>query len=136
VSNPAAEVRGLRQAKRVPKALDTQEVYRLQRTAAAQRQLVEAKVGKGNVTPAVVNARRDEAVLNLLLYTGLRVSEAAALHVADVVLNNRSGKVNVRPARRIWWRRWRGWGDDLHGGRQGPGVGLLVAGVCMGGAVR
>jgi len=95
-SNPAAEVKGVRQAKRVPKALNTQEVYKLQRTTAAQRQLAEAKAGKGNVTPAVVNARRDEAVLNLLLYTGLRVSEAAALHVADVVLNERSGKVIVR----------------------------------------
>jgi integrase/recombinase XerC len=95
-SNPAAAVKGLRQARRVPKALDTQEVYKLQRTAAAQRQLAEAKARKGNITPAVANAQRDEAVLNLLLYTGLRVGEVASLHVADVVLNDRSGKVIVR----------------------------------------
>jgi integrase/recombinase XerC len=95
-SNPAGDVKGLRQARRTPKALDTQEVYRLQRTAAAQRQVAEAKAGKGNVTPTVVTARRDEALLTLLLYTGLRVGEAAALTVADVTLNERSGKVVVR----------------------------------------
>ena len=95
-TNPAAEVKGVRQARRVPKALNAQEVYKLQRTAAAQRQLAEAKAGKGNVTPTVVNARRDEALLSLLLYTGLRVGEVAALRVEDVVLNERSGKVIVR----------------------------------------
>jgi len=95
-SNPAAGVKGVRQARRVPEALSAQEVYKLQRTAAAQRQLAETKAGKGNVTPTVVNARRDEALVNLLVYTGLRVGEVAALGVDDVVLNDRSGKVIVR----------------------------------------
>jgi len=44
----------------------------------------------------VITARRDEALLNLLLYTGLRVSEAAALNTDDVTINDRSGKVTVR----------------------------------------
>jgi len=96
VTNPAGEVKGLRQGRRTPRALDAQEVYRLQRTAAARRQLAEAKAGPGLVTPTLVDAVRDEALLNLLLYTGLRVSEAAALRVEDVVLNERSGKVIVR----------------------------------------
>jgi site-specific recombinase XerC len=95
-TNPAVEVKGVRQDRRVPKALNAQEVYKLQRTAAAHRQLAEAKVGKDNITPTVVTARRDEALVNLLLYTGLRVGEAAALRVDDVVLNDRSGKVIVR----------------------------------------
>ena len=95
-SNPAAEVKGLRQARQVPKALSQQDVYKLQRTAAARRQLAEAKAGSGNVTSTVVTARRDEALLNLLLYTGLRVAEASALRVEDLVLNERSGKVIVR----------------------------------------
>lgn len=43
----------------------------------------------------VVAARRDEAILNLFLYTGLRVSEAAALTTDDVEINDRSGKVIV-----------------------------------------
>lgn len=98
-SNPAGEVKGLRQARRTPKALDAQEVYRLQRTAAAQRQLAEAKAsGHSDAAPSptLVDAVRDEALLNLLLYTGLRVSEAAALRTDDVTLNERSGKVVVR----------------------------------------
>jgi len=95
-TNPAAGVKGVRRARRVPKALTSQEVYRLRREAAARRQVAGAKAGPGRVTLTVVNARRDEALLNLLLYTGLRVGEAAALRVEDVVLNERSGKVIVR----------------------------------------
>jgi len=94
-TNPAGEMKGLRQDQRTPRALSAQEVYRLQRTAAARRQLAEAKAGS-SITPTLMNAVRDEALLNLLLYTGLRVSEAAALQVEDVMLNERSGKVIVR----------------------------------------
>ncbi|MEA3341335.1 MAG: tyrosine-type recombinase/integrase, partial [Chloroflexota bacterium] len=94
-SNPATDVNGVRQDRRVPKALDAQEVYRLQREAAAQRQLAEAQAG-GEATPATVYARRDEALLNLILYTGLRVGEVTALKLGDVTLNERSGRVIVR----------------------------------------
>ena len=94
-TSPAARIRPVRQARQVPRALTQQEVYRLRREAAARRQLAEAKAG-GKVTPAVVAARRDAALLDILLYAGLRVSEAAALRVEDVVLNDRSGKVRVR----------------------------------------
>ena len=79
----------------MPKALSAQEVYRLQRTAAGQRQLAVARAGEA-ITPAVIAALRDEAVLNLLLYTGLRVGEAAALRLDDLVLNGKVGKVIVR----------------------------------------
>lgn len=94
-TNPARDVQGIQQARRNPKALTAQEVYRLQREAAAQRQLAQAKAGE-EVPSAVVDAIRDEVLLNLLLYTGLRVSECAALRVDDVVLNGKSGKVIVR----------------------------------------
>jgi integrase/recombinase XerC len=94
-TNPARDVQGIQQARRNPKALTAQEVYRLQREAAVQRQLAQAKAGE-EVLPAVVDAIRDEALLSLLLYTGLRVSECAALRVDDVVLNGKSGKVIVR----------------------------------------
>jgi integrase/recombinase XerC len=70
-------------------------VYRLQRTAAEQRQLAVAKAD-GASSPTVIAAWRDEALLNLLLYTGLRVGEAAALRLDDLVLGERSGKVIVR----------------------------------------
>ena len=94
-ANPAARVKAVRQDRQVPRALSAQEIYRLRREAAARRQRAEAKAG-GQVTPAVVAARRDEALLALFLYTGLRVSEAAALRVEDLVLGDRSGRVRVR----------------------------------------
>jgi len=94
-TNPARDVQGIQQAQRTPKALSAQEVYRLQRTAAAQRQLAQARAGD-ETSPTLVDAIRDEALLNLLLYTGLRVSECAALRVADVLLNGKGGKVIVR----------------------------------------
>jgi len=94
-TNPAAPVQGQSEVRRPPKALSGQEVYRLQRTAAEQRQLAVAKTD-GAGSPTVIAAWRDEALLNLLLYTGLRVGEAAALRLDDVVLGERSGKVIVR----------------------------------------
>ncbi|MBU0704241.1 MAG: tyrosine-type recombinase/integrase [Chloroflexi bacterium] len=103
-SNPAADVNGVRQDRRAPKALDAQEVYKLQRTAAAQRQLAEAQA-RGEVTPKLVYARRDEALLNLLLYTGIRVGEAAALKLDDVILSDRSGKVIVRSGKGRKYRK-------------------------------
>jgi|YNPBryantNP2012_1023418.scaffolds.fasta_scaffold13618_2 site-specific recombinase XerD len=93
--NPAQALQGVKQDRRVPKALSAQEVYRLQRTAASQRQLAIAQAGQA-VTPAVIAARRNEALLNLLLYTGLRVAEVAALRLDDVVLNGKAARVIVR----------------------------------------
>jgi hypothetical protein len=51
----------------VPKSLDAQDVYRLQREAAAQRQLAEAKAGEGHVTPTVVYARRRDNLAEQIL---------------------------------------------------------------------
>ena len=79
-TNPATDVNGVKQKRQPPKALNAQQVYRLQREAAAQCQLAEAQF-EDSQAPTVVYAYRDAALLNLLLYTGLRVSEAAALRV-------------------------------------------------------
>ena len=94
-TNPATTVQGQGEVRRPPKALASQEVYRLQRTAAEQCQLTVAK-GDSVTSLTVIAAWRDEALLNLLLYTGLRVGEAAALRLDDVILGERSGKVIVR----------------------------------------
>ncbi len=102
-ANPVQGLQGVKQARRVPKALTAQEVYRLQRTAAGQRQLAVAKAG-GAVTPTVIAAYRDEALLNLLLYTGLRVGEAASLRLDDVVLNSKAAKVIVRSGKGLKYR--------------------------------
>jgi integrase/recombinase XerC len=94
-TNPAEDVNGVDQERRPPKALNEQQVYRLQREAAAQCQLAEAQFDDPTA-PTVVAAYRDAALLNLLLYAGLRVSEAAALKLADVDLGERKGMVIVR----------------------------------------
>ena len=94
-TNPAREVNGIKQDPRTPKALTAQEVYRVQRQAAVQRQLARIKAGD-EITPTLVDAVRDEALVNLLLYTGLRISECAALRVADVDLGDKDGTVVVR----------------------------------------
>jgi integrase/recombinase XerC len=46
--------------------------------------------------PATINHRRDIALFELLVGTGLRVSEALKLRVGDLSLNDRSGRVTVR----------------------------------------
>ena len=90
VSSPASTVKGVEQDSQPPKALSGEEVYQLQRTAAERRQLEEAKAGQDMVTPSVVKALRDEALVNVLLYTGIRVGEAASLMRSDVIITDRS----------------------------------------------
>lgn len=77
-TDPTAEVTALPQKRRRPKSLDETAVRRLLR--AVHRQ--------GN--------RRDIALVELLLGTGLRVSEVLALRVDDISLGSRSGEVVVR----------------------------------------
>jgi len=76
--NPAAEVPGIRLTPRQPQALDKVYVRRLLRHISKGGQL------------------RDIAIAELLLGTGLRVSELLALQSGDVTLNERSGQVVVR----------------------------------------
>lgn len=74
--NPTEDIHALRLAERKPQALSDQGVRKLLR---------EAKSNK-----------RDYALLELLIGTGLRVGEALALQIEDVTLNERSGVVIVR----------------------------------------
>lgn len=62
-----------------PKGLDKNEVHSLLRTAQRSRHPV-----------------RDYALVQMMLQTGLRVGELAALHVNDCTVNGRSGSVLVR----------------------------------------
>jgi site-specific recombinase XerD len=99
-SSPAASVKQIRVKRRRPKSLSKQEVYLLQRTAAARRQLAETQAKDGGETevltaPAVRVARRDEAILSLLLYSGIRVGELVDLRLSDVEIGERSGRVKI-----------------------------------------
>lgn len=80
--NPAARLKSMRVAKRTrPRGLATRETYALiQATMPLERHL----------------ALRNHALFHLLLQTGLRVGEAAALLVDDLVIYDRSGCVHVR----------------------------------------
>ncbi len=76
--NPAAEISGLRLPPRQPKSLDKVYVRRLLRHISKGGQL------------------RDLAIAEMLLGTGLRVSELLALQTGDVTLNDRRGQVVIR----------------------------------------
>lgn len=76
--NPASGISSLRRDPRRPKALDQRDFRRLRR----------AVHGSGNL--------RDVALFEVMAGAGLRVSEALALCVGDVTINERSGKVVVR----------------------------------------
>lgn len=81
-TNPASEVSTLRVAtRRRPLGLAEAEIHRLFRAAGQSR-------------PS--QRTRNYAILQLLLQTGLRVSEVARQRVADVTLHERSGHVRVR----------------------------------------
>ena len=81
-SNPAAAVKSLRIARRrQPAGLTEPEVHALLRVAG------ESKRG---------HAKRNYALLQLLLQTGLRVSEVSSLKLGDVQMRERSGEVCVR----------------------------------------
>ena len=77
-SDPTTEVDGVRSESRQPRSLD--DIY-------VRRLLRQVKAG-GNI--------RDEAIVEMLLGTGLRVSELLALRVGDVTIGERSGEVVVR----------------------------------------
>lgn len=81
-ANPAVALRFLRRQERTqPKGLREEEIPALLRAAG--------QTGHGL-------ARRNYALLQLLLQTGLRVGEVSRLVIADCQINDRSGVVRVR----------------------------------------
>lgn len=86
-TDPTVEVSGLRLTNRRPRALDETAIRRLLRQVYKE----------GNL--------RDMALVELMLGTGLRVSEVLALKVGDVILKERSGEVIVRRGKGGLYRR-------------------------------
>ena len=76
--NPAQDVPGVRQTQLAPKWLSRKE----------QNALLRAGRKRGK--------RRDEAVIVVLLHTGLRVSELCNLRLPDLQLSQRKGEARVR----------------------------------------
>jgi site-specific recombinase XerD len=91
-SNVAAEVKLARTVRGVrPKGLNEWEIQALLRAAG------QSPHGLG---------KRNYALIQTMLQTGVRVSEAAHLRVADLVLHERAGSVRVRQGKgrkdRLW----------------------------------
>ncbi len=76
-SNPAAGVKPVREVRSGPKALGRLDQLALMRAVQSRKKV------------------RDVALVTLLLHTGLRVSEACGLDLADLVIRDRSGLVSV-----------------------------------------
>jgi site-specific recombinase XerD len=76
-----------RRIKAIPIQRKQQLAPRSLSPSEARRLLKEVKV-RGNP--------RDEAIISVLLYTGLRVGELVALELSDVTLSDRKGVIQVR----------------------------------------
>ncbi|MGB9791896.1 MAG: tyrosine-type recombinase/integrase [Thermacetogeniaceae bacterium] len=74
----------------------TEGVKRLPEQKPAPKWLERRELGAIVRAVQKYGSRRDQALLSLLLHTGLRVSEAVSLKTADVVIRERSGWVIVR----------------------------------------
>jgi integrase/recombinase XerD len=98
--SPVEDIHDVPQARRAPQWLERPAQYKLLRTAQEQTRLADAK----GLDAGRWRARRDEAVVALLLHAGLRVGEACALDLDDVELGERSGKVVVRSGKRGKYR--------------------------------
>lgn len=77
-SNPAEAVKEIKRMPTVPKGLSTAEVRKVTREVELRRDA------------------RTAAVLNLMLFGGLRVSDVVGLDLDDVVIGERSGQVICR----------------------------------------
>jgi site-specific recombinase XerD len=77
-SNPAEGVKELRRVMGPPKAIERSKVRKLLREATVR------------------NDHRGLAAMSIMLYSGLRVGEVAALELADIDLGDRGGSVRVR----------------------------------------
>jgi site-specific recombinase XerC len=87
VRNPTTDVRGIALPARRPKALDARQLRRLMRRVER------------------AGSERDLAWVELLVGTGLRVSEALALQMSDVRMSERNGEVVVDMGKKGNFRR-------------------------------
>lgn len=95
-NDPTQAVKSLKTQKRAPKWLEPNDQYALLRAAEQAVQLGDIRAAGDKSEPGAIWSRRDRAIVVLMLNTGLRLSEVAALHVDDVTIRPRSGWVDVR----------------------------------------
>jgi site-specific recombinase XerD len=85
----AENIKSVAQQSQAPKWLDKKE-------QAALIREVEKRVLTAETEPARRQAARDQAILVILLNTGLRVSELVGLELTDVTVLDRKGEIRVR----------------------------------------
>ena len=90
-SNPMEKVKYISRVRQVPKWLDKNQQYALQRAMEKDLQLAKLRYPKRWLT-----RRRDVSLVTFMLHTGLRLSETAALKLDDIKISDRSGEVLVR----------------------------------------
>ena len=83
--DPTVLIKGVKEARTAPKALERTDLNRLLRKAGEPR---TADTGK--------RPWRDVAIVAVLLHTGLRVGELCALRLSDLSLSERKGTITVR----------------------------------------
>lgn len=94
--NPAKEIRGIKVTDYGPRWLSRRATYALLRQLQKAEQVAAARAAGNAAHPALIQAKRDAAVVALLLHAGLRVGELVALLVDDIEIAERSGQVTVR----------------------------------------
>jgi integrase/recombinase XerC len=100
-TDPTEKIQLVEEQQSPPRWLDRREQAALQRALARRLEHAELKARLAELedrpTPAdLIWARRDAAIVQLMLGAGLRAGEVAALKVADVEVRDRSGQVTVR----------------------------------------
>ena len=94
--SPAKSIKGVKIGRPQPRWLARKETYALLRELQKAEQLAMARASGDLKHPSVVQARRDAAVVALLLHAGLRVGELVSLETSDVEVSERKGQVVVR----------------------------------------
>ena len=92
-TDPTAGIKEIKQQRQGPKTLDRTEIYRMIR--ALEERLQWALSYKGSLSGQAARAKRDTAMVMLLLHTGLRVSELAGLKLSDVEISEQKGNLAV-----------------------------------------
>jgi len=100
--DPSSGIKGIAIVPPAPRWLTRIEQYRVLNAAQERVQLAALKFGDDASAPGVIRARRDRAIVVLMLNTGLRLSEVANLRMEDVVIHPRSGTVTTIGKGRKW----------------------------------
>lgn len=96
-SSPAAHIGYVKQQNApTPRWLENSEQWRLETAADRECQLGDLRADGDQSHPSHVWPLRDKTLITLMLHTGLRVSEVAALAVSDLEVSERKGNVRVR----------------------------------------